>query len=103
MSVATKQTMASRIRKMRSDNPQMTANQIAEALGTKVSYIYTLAYSDRKSGKKVKRLKILRPRIKSEKVSNAIPKGNGTSLEQEIVSLKAVIRYLESRVYGASV
>jgi len=103
MSVATKQTMANRVRKMRSDNPQMTAKQIAEALGTKISYVHTLAYLDRKAGKKVKRLKILRPRVKMEEVSNAIPKGNTTSLEQEIVSLKAVIRYLESRVYGASV
>ena len=103
MSVATKQTMANRVRKMRSDNPQMTAKQIAEALGTKISYVHTLAYLDRKAGKRVKRLKILRPRIKREEVSSAIPNANATSLEQEIVSLKAVIRYLESRIYGASV
>ena len=119
MARAKKQTMSVRIRKMRSENPQMTAKQIADALGTKISYVHTLAYLDKKAGKDVKPLKILRPRKKPvpNPVSRLSPlfaiqpsqSDRLQKLETQIIQYRTAISYLEHQLglkdsqHGASV
>lgn len=102
-------TVADKVRKYSADNPAATAAEIAKALGTKVQYVHTVWYLDRKK-KNVKR-KIGRPR-KVEKVFEPArllpldplsPIGPTASerikkLEREVIQFRTVISYLEHQL-----
>lgn len=117
-----KMTMADKVREHTKANPKATAKEIAEALGTKIQYVHTVWYLDRKAKKPAGKRKVGRPRkfvtpvvemkpIQSkaltpneiqESVSN-FWQSRCETLEAEVADLKAVVRYLEGRLYGPSV
>lgn len=110
-------TVADKVRKYAAENPTATAKQIAEALGTKIQYVHSVWYLDRKKrgaarGKAGRPRKIGRPAKVQPKVVTLDKIHETTSnfwqsrcetLEAEVADLKAVIRYLEGRLYGAPV
>jgi hypothetical protein len=113
--MAKKMTMANKVREYTKANPQALAKDIAKALGTKIQYVHSVWYLDRKKkgvhAKKVGRpAKVGRP-PKARTLDDilGLPKQTAKddwqikSLEGEIANLKAVIRYLEGRIYGAPV
>jgi hypothetical protein len=103
-------TMADKVRKYAAENPAATAKQIAEALGTKIQYVHSVWYLDRK--KKAGRRKVGRPaKVRTLNDILGLPKQLPENkealyiknLEGEIASLRTVIRYLEGKLYGAPV
>lgn len=109
-------TVADKVRKYAAENPTATAKQIAEALGTKIQYVHSVWYLDRKK-RGAARGKVGRPR-KINKFSDLIAAKNKIihspliptpdeirmqQLEEKVEDLKVVIRYLEGRLYGAPV
>ena len=57
-----KQTTADKIRQMTKQNPGMNAKQIADSVGSKIQYVHTVWYLDRKGKKTAIKRKIGRPR-----------------------------------------
>lgn len=120
--MAKKMTMANKVREYTKANPKASAKEIAQALGTKIQYVHTVWYLDRKAKKPAVKRKAGRPRkfvtpvvemkpIQSkavtpdeiqESVSN-FWQSRCETLETEVADLKAVVRYLEGRLYGPSV
>lgn len=109
-------TVADKVRKYAAENPTATAKQIAEALGTKIQYVHSVWYMDRKK-RGAARGKIGRPRKvrtlndllgSNKKIvhSPLVPTADEIrmqQLEDKVEDLKVVIRYLEGRLYGAPV
>lgn len=108
-------TVADKVRKYSADNPTATAKQIAEALGTKIQYVHSVWYMDRKKrgaarGKVGRPRKVSRPmKIRTLDDILGLPKQDNKqdlyikNLEGEVASLRTVIRYLEGKLYGAPV
>ena len=110
-------TVAEKVRKYAAENPAATAQQIADALGTKVQYVHTVWYLDRKKKLGGSKRKVGRPR--KVRSLNDLPTTNRITvhsplaptaqeirmqqLENQIGDLKTVIRYLEGKLYGAPV
>jgi len=96
-------------------NPNATAAEIASMLGVNRTLVYSaLSYHAKKSGKVAKRgrpRKFVTPVIEVdinqpspfEVTTRNVMSMQVESLEDEVKQLKAVIRYLEGKVYGASV
>lgn len=100
-------TVAEKIRKYAAENPAAGAADIAKAVGTKVQYVHTVWYLDRKSKKSAVKRKVGRP-AKARTLNDILGLPNQSdwqikSLEGEVANLKAVVRYLEGRLYGASI
>lgn len=104
--MAKKLTMSKKILAFVKENPGMTAEQVAQKLGTKKQYVHTVMYMARKAKneKKVAK-KIGRPK---KHVTMAVPAGVPVefssaqaetirSLRKEIDELTVVIAYLEHR------
>lgn len=103
-------------RKIKRENPAMTAKEIAERIGRKATYVYAAL----RFAKDIPHPKRGRPR-KAKKVVGQKPKAQPVTLgmiheatvglnqvridnlKQEIADLKTVIRYLEGKLYGAPV
>ena len=120
-------TMADKVREHTKANPKATAKEIAQTLGTKIQYVHSVWYLDRKAKKAAGKRKVGRPRkfvtpvvemkplqregapkngVTLDKIHEAtigLQKVRSEGLEKEIENLRAVIRYLEGKVYGASV
>jgi hypothetical protein len=108
-----KQTTADKIRQMTKQNPGMNAKQIADSVGSKIQYVHTVWYLDRKGKKTAVKRKIGRPR-KVRALNDAPVQGlikevtlplnkDAQDLRDEVANLRAIVRYLEGRLYGASV
>lgn len=106
------QTIADKVREASKANPDKTAADIAALLGTKRSYVHTVWYMDRKKGRKTSRRVGRPPKTVQERTSaidvikplNTIVADDRVKrLEDQIQDLMVVIRYLEGRLYGASV
>lgn len=99
---------AQKVIEFQSANPSATPADIAAALGIKRQYVHSVMYMQRKKAGAIKR-KPGRPRKVAVKVSLPAvsvptPQENHTlRLERELAELKTVIRYLEGKLYGASV
>lgn len=105
-----KMTMANKVREYCKANPNASAKEVAKAVGTKVQYVHTIWYLDRKGKNSTKR-KIGRPR-KVEKVFEPArllppdpfrPPGPSASeriekLERQIIQFRTVISYLEHQL-----
>lgn len=107
------------------ENPHASASDIAAMLGVKRALVYSaLSYHAKKSGKTAAKRgrprKFVTPVIEMQTIKNDTPveglmldKIRAATIgvqdmqiermEDEIKQLKAVIRYLEGKVYGASV
>lgn len=103
-------TMADKVREHTKANPKATAKEIAQALGTKIQYVHSVWYLDRKAKRLAGKRKVGRPaKVRTLNEILALPKQpvkddwQIKSLEGEVANLKAVIRYLEGRLYGTSV
>lgn len=120
-------TMADKVREHTKANPKATAKEIAQALGTKIQYVHSVWYLDRKAKKAAGKRKVGRPRkfvtpvVEMKPLQREGAPKNGVTLdkihettsnfwqsrcetlEAEVADLKAVIRYLEGRLYGAPV
>lgn len=123
--MAKKMTMADKVREFTKANPKASAKEIAQALGTKIQYVHTVWYLDRKAKKPAVKRKVGRPRKFVTPVVEMMPlqrkaaqpvtldmiheatiglqQARSETLEREVENLRAVIRYLEGKVYGASV
>ena len=108
-------TMADKVREHTKANPQASAKEIAQALGTKIQYVHSVWYLDRKKrgaarGKVGRPRKVSRP-VKARTLNDilSLPKQDSKedlytkNLEGEVANLKTVIRYLEGKLYGPSV
>lgn len=109
-------TMAEKVRKYAAENPAASAKEIAQALGTKIQYVHSVWYIDRKK-RGAARGKVGRPRKvqtlndllgSNKKIvhSPLVPTPDEIKirqLEDKVEDLKVVIRYLEGRLYGAPV
>ena len=108
-------TKSQQIRQMKAENPNMKASEIAQKLNTKLQYVYTTLYLEKKGQepKKAKkaavkrRLSVLPPPPKAliiNPTSDRIRK-----LETQIIQFRTVISYLEHQLglkdsqHGASV
>lgn len=110
--MAKKMTMADKVREHTKANPKASAKEIAEALGTKIQYVHTVWYLDRKAKKPAVKRKVGRPaKVQPKAVTLdmiheatiGLQQARSETLEKEVENLRAVIRYLEGKVYGASV
>lgn len=107
---AKKMTVANKVREYAKEHPKATAQEIAKAVGTKIQYVHTVWYLDRKNKKSAAKRKVGRP-AKARTLDDilGLPKQSVAddwqikSLEGEVANLKAVVRYLEGRLYGASI
>ena len=117
-----KVTMANKVREYTKANPEMSAKDVAKELGTTMQYVHTVWYLDRKGKKDTVKRKVGRPRkfvtpvvemkpIQRKavtldmlhKATIGLQQERSETLEKEVENLRAVIRYLEGKVYGASV
>lgn len=81
-------TKADKIRQIIKDNPKLSAAEIAKKAGTKLQYVYSVQYLDRK---KVKPQKV-------KKEAPVVEPYRVADLVKEIHELTIVIAYLEHRV-----
>lgn len=106
-------TKSQQIRQMKAENPNMKASEIAQKLNTKLQYVYTTLYLEKKGQKPKKakkaavkrRLSVLPPKaLIINPTSDRIRK-----LETQIIQFRTVISYLEHQLglkdsqHGASV
>jgi len=111
--VSKQPTKSQQIRQMKAENPNMKASEIAQKLNTKLQYVYTTLYLEKKgqTPKKAKkaavkrRLSVLPPKaLIINPTSDRIRK-----LETQIIQFRTVISYLEHQLglkdsqHGASV
>ena len=113
--VSKQPTKSQQIRQMKAENPNMKASEIAQKLNTKLQYVYTTLYLEKKAQKPKKakkaavkrRLSVLPPPPKAliiNPTSDRIRK-----LETQIIQFRTVISYLEHQLglkdsqHGASV
>lgn len=105
-----KKSKATLVREATKSNPGATADKIASIVGCKAQYVHSIWYLDRKKPKKgrpgrprkvVAEVKPTRDNEPTKKVADFDLIIH--NLSSEVRELKAVIRYLEGRLYGASV
>ena len=107
-------TDTEKARKLKRENPAMTAKEIAERIGRKATYVYAALRFAKdiphpKRGRPRKAKKAEKPVINPVTI-DVIKKFNASAsderikrLEDQVKDLKTVIRYLEGRLYGTSV
>jgi hypothetical protein len=105
--MAKKMTMANKVREYTKANPQALAKDIAKTLGTKIQYVHSVWYLDRKkkgvSPKKVGRPPKAAP-VKAHGILPPNPMFPDTTydrirkLEMKIVQYRTVISYLEHQL-----
>jgi hypothetical protein len=95
--------MTKRIRAYKAANPNATAKQIADATGATAVYVYQVLSDSSKNEKKAKPVAKNTPAISIKeheelkaRLANSVEVNIG--LEDEIVGLKAVIKYLEEKI-----
>jgi hypothetical protein len=101
---APKIPMSKRIRNYKAANPDATAKQIAEAVGTTAVYVYQALANPPKKAKPVASATTAAPNTVSIKdyeelkfVMVATARAND-DLENEVIELKAIVKYLERRL-----
>lgn len=110
MEDAPKITTIQRIRDYKAANPDATAKQISDALGTNLVYTYQVLSKPTKTEKKAKVVKTPRPtNTVSLKEHEAVMRRLDESfaevmeLEAENLGLRAIIKYLEDKLNGTPV
>lgn len=107
-----KQSKAAKIRELKAANPEMTVAEIAKKLGCTTQYVHSVFYLDKKKpsapkkrGRPAKKASILDvvPTQQEETPILIRDSFRVKLLERENDELRAVIRYLEGKVYGAPV
>ena len=101
---APKIPMSKRIRNYKAANPDATAKQIAEAVGTTAVYVYQALANPPKKAKPVASATTAAPNTVSIKdyeelkfVMVATARAND-DVEHEVIELKAIVKYLERRL-----
>lgn len=105
---------AERVRQLKRDNPSMTHKQIAERVGRKQTYVASVLRASKdiprsNRGRPRKAKKSLNPTTNPvtidfiKRLNPSASDDRVKQLEEQIKDLKAVLRYLEGKLYGAPV
>jgi hypothetical protein len=106
---APKTSMSARIRNYSAANPDATARQIAEAVGTTAVYVYQVFASQKKKAKKVKAVKkVEAPSVADKPIKNKELEALSEEVEAQKIIIdvlkrqndrqQAVIEYLEFKI-----
>ena len=90
-------TKAQQVLKMREENPQVTAAEIARKLKVKRSYVYSVFYLDKRK-KRVKEIKEAKAVPMKGEIKLMPTISREAELRKEIEELTIIIAYLEHRV-----
>jgi hypothetical protein len=104
-------SMSARIRNYKAANPDATAKQIADAVGTTSVYVYQILSNPPKKAKRgrpvAEKTPLEKPAVSLKEfedlkkaLANSIE--NNLGYEEEVTGLKAVIKYLEEKLEEAT-